>query len=148
MNNWSVVSAAAATAAACLSGCSATPPSPAQASGGLPPNTARVIVDGKDLGITDVICTQVGWMWTITTGDEGSASTAVIETGGGPMVARSVRFRQVDGFSGSYWDGNHGNAKASIVADNWTITGDVEGFNIDGQGIDHATRQFTISANC
>lgn len=148
MHKLLLVSAAATTVAFCLSGCSAAPSRQALASDGLPPNSARLVVDGKDLGVTNVVCTQVGWIWTITTGDDSSAVTAVIETGGGPLIARSVRFRQVDGFSGSYWDDNHGTAEASIVANNWTVTGDIEGFNVESDGIDRSARKYTISANC
>ena len=107
-----------------------------------------MIVAGKDPGITDVTCTQMGWVWTISTGRDGSRTTAVIETGSGPTVVRSVRFREVDCFSGVYWDGNHGSAKASIIADNWTVTGEVEGSDISDEGIDDATKTFEIAANC
>lgn len=148
MHKLLLAAAASTTVAVCLAGCSAAPSRPALASDGVPPNSARIVVDGRDLGITDAVCTQVGWTWTISTGDDISGVTAVIETGGGPLTARSVRFRQVDGFSGSYWDDNHGTAEASIVEDNWTVTGDIEGFNIESDGIDHGAREYTISANC
>jgi ipoprotein LpqH len=141
------IAAIAAIVGILLSSCSPNPPPPARSSGGLAPNTARVVVDGKDLGTTDVVCSQTGWTWIITADDHGSSSTAVIETGG-PLVARSVRFRQVDGFSGSYWDGNHGRAEARVVAGNWTVTGTIDGFNTDTSGIDRATKQFTFTANC
>ena len=106
------------------------------------------MVDGRDLGLTDVVCKQVGSTWTLSTGDGPSGVTAVIETGGGPLLARSVRFREVDGFSGSYWDGNHGPVEADLVEDNWTVTGRIEGFNIESGGIDREMKEYAISANC
>ncbi len=142
------LAAGALALVAALAGCS-TPPPPSTESGGLPPNTARVVINGRDLGVTkDVDCTQVRWTWIIKVGDQDSGATAVFETGGGPLKARSVQLRDVDGFSGSYWDGNHGDAHADIVDGAWTISGSVEGFNIDDGSIDDATRTFSITANC
>lgn len=105
-------------------------------------------IDGNDLGMThDVSCQQVGWTWIIHVGDETSGVTAVIGSGA-DLEARSVRIHNVGDFSGSYWDGNHGTADASILVSTWTVTGTVDGFNIDTAGIDRASREFTLKANC
>ncbi|WP_140696672.1 lipoprotein LpqH [Mycolicibacterium hodleri] len=129
-------------------GCSSEPPARVD-HGALPPNTARLVIDGQDMGTTrDVVCTQVGWAWTVNVGNSDSGATAVFETGADPLTARSVRLRNIDGFSGAYWDGNRGQANASMNDGAWTITGKVEGFNTDTPSIDRAERTFTIAANC
>lgn len=91
---------------------------------------------------------QVQWIWTINIGDHVSGITAVIESGSSSLTAKSVSIHNVNGFSGSYWEGNHGNAQASIVASTWTITGTVDGFNTDTAAVKPATSNFTITANC
>lgn len=85
--------------------------------------------------------------WTIDTSDQTAGITAVIETGAA-ATAKSVRIRHPYGFTGSYWLGNHGNTDASRTVSTWTISGTIDGFNIDTPAVEHATRHFTLKANC
>ena len=148
MHRLFIISAVALAVSAGVVGCSSDGPARVD-HGSLPPNTARLVIDGHDMGTTrDVVCTQTGWAWTVKVGDSDSGATAVFETGANPLTARSVRLRNIDGFSGAYWDGNHGEAEASMNDGAWTITGKVDGFNTDTPSIDRSERSFTIAANC
>ena len=138
-----------AAAVALVAGCSSAPSSPQAQPDGLPQGRAEVTVDGGNAGeVRDVVCTQTGWTWEITVGDERSQATAFVETGRAPLQAKAVRLRDVDGFSGSYWDGNHGKATARVDGQIWTISGSIEGFDVDPDSLSRSTRQFTIKANC
>ncbi len=124
-----------------LAGC-ASPPST------LRPWTAQLTIDGNDIEINKAFsCTQTGWTRIIDIGDKGAGMSAVIETGA-TVTAKAVRIRNLDGFAGSYWDGNNGTADASRNATTWTITGTIEGFNIDTPAVRRSTRSFTLKANC
>jgi hypothetical protein len=144
VRNRFVAANAALVIAVGIAGCSspAAPPQP----GALPPGTAQVTVNGKDMGRTDAVsCSQVEWAFTIHTGDTTAGATAVVQGGGG-LSAKSVEIRNLDGFTGTYWDDHGGNADASIAGDTWTITGTVSGFTTVNPK--PATATFQVKANC
>ena len=123
-----------------VAGCS----TPEPALGG---TTATVSIDGKDTGgVHPVRCHQSGWAWYIETPDKQDGFTAVLETGS-EVAAKSVDFRGVGGFTGSFWVGNVGEAEVSSADGDFTITGTADG-TFDDKPRDAVSAQFRIQASC
>jgi ipoprotein LpqH len=112
--------AAALLIAGCSTGNAATPPR-----GALPPGTAVLRVDGKDIGTTySVRCESIDWMTRIhTTGLNAMLSRA--ET----LTTDFVRLEDVDGFTGSFERGLQGEATIAMTGPTYQITGAALGFN-------------------
>ncbi len=139
---------AALTAIAGLAGCTSAPTPTTQPAGALPPLTAQVTINGDDVGMTNTVsCFQDGRTWTIDAGDDAAGITAVLSTSDG-VAAKSILIRNLDGFTGSYWDGTNGNATAELVEGNWMVSGAVDGFNTSDPGVQRDSRDFTIKVNC
>lgn len=142
-----VAIAAGTAAVAGVAACSSTQPLPPEPPGSLPPVTAHVTLDGRDIGTThNVSCTQVGWAHTFTTGDTTSGTTAVVNTGD-EVTAQSVQIRNLDGFSGGFAAGNFGDAQAKVAGNTFIITGTVLGFTVDRPS-NRIPQQFAIKVNC
>jgi len=118
-----------------------------------------VTINGQDAGTThSVDCNQAEQYFTITTGDRAvrgastltaNGVTAVVEStdSGSKMAAKSVQIRNVGGFTGSYWQGQVGNAEAKLAGTTFTITGTADGFNATDPS-DRTTATFQIKAGC
>lgn len=138
--------ALALTAAALLlSGCSdkaATPPP-----GVLPPGTAVLSVDGKDIGKTySVRCETVEWMTRIHTDLHASKVSAMLSNAD-KLKAEFVRFADVDGFTGSYEQALQGEAAVTMSGRTYHITGAALGFN-DAERTRLKAERFTINVSC
>ncbi|MGY4650915.1 lipoprotein LpqH [Mycobacterium sp. URHB0021] len=125
---------------AAVAGCSTEP----SALGG---TTAKVTIDGKSTGGAHVVkCSQTGWDWTIATPDKGNGFTAVVQTGD-TVTAERVDFRDLGGFTGSFWSKNIGEAEVSGVNGKYTITGSADGSYTDNPS-KAVTATFRIEASC
>jgi hypothetical protein len=93
-----------------------------------------------------VNCSQTGWSWIIETPDKAKGFTAVVDTGAN-LTAQRVDFRDLGGFTGSYWLGNIGKADVSSTGGKYTITGSVDGSFTDTP-TKTVTATFRIEANC
>ncbi|MCK0174138.1 MULTISPECIES: lipoprotein LpqH [Mycobacteriaceae] len=136
-----IIAVLAASAVGLLGACSS--PEPA-----LGARTAEVTVNGEGSGSKyPVECSQAGWTWLISTFDEAKPGfSASIQTGEG-VDAHSVQIRDLEGFTGSFWQGTVGEGKATIANDKITITGQAEGsFADDPTGEANAT--FRIETRC
>ncbi|HKP41110.1 lipoprotein LpqH [Mycobacterium sp.] len=135
------IAVAAAVLAAGVAGCSSQPPA-------LGSTTAKVTIDGKDTGNPhNVVCSQTGWSWMIQTPGKDKGFTAVIDTGD-KVTARSIDFRDMAGFTGTYWIDNIGNAEVTGNADGkYTITGSANGAFTD-HPTHGVTATFRIEADC
>lgn len=123
-----------------VAGCS----SPPSALGG---TTAKVTIDGKSTGGPHAVrCSQTGWAWTIESTDEAKSFKAVIDTGD-TVTAQTVDFRDFGGFTGSYWNGNIGDAKVTATGGKYTIDGSADGSYTDNPS-NAVTTTFRIEANC
>ncbi len=142
------VSVAFAAAVVIIGG--ATGCSPTQAflkPGTLPPGTAALTINGKDLGLeTSVQCVQDQWLMTIKTGKEASGVTAMISNAR-QLTAEFIRIRDLDGFTGSYDRRLQGEAAVTMNGDTYAITGAATGFN-DAKPTDRATENFAIRVSC
>jgi lipoprotein LpqH len=129
-----------------IAGCSSSSSEAApQPQGVPPPATAQVTVDGKNTGIWPAKCSQAEWLWLIDAGDQAGGVSAALKSGP-EITLRSVEIRNLNGFSGSYWDQQGGNASAHIVGRVWVISGTIDGFRTDSGK--RASATFEIKANC
>ena len=132
--------AVAAVLVAGVAGCASQPPA-------LGSTTAKVTIDGNDTGgLHAVNCSQTGWSWIIETPDKAKGFTAVVDTGGN-LTAQRVDFRDLAGFTGSYWTDHIGNAEVSSKGGKYTITGSADG-SFTPTPSKAATVTFRIEANC
>ncbi|BBZ16542.1 lipoprotein LpqH [Mycolicibacterium gadium] len=140
MDNRLVATVAVALAAA-AAGCS---PPPAALGG----TTAKVTIDGKNAAEAQaVVCTQTGWMWNIKTPGEPTKLTAFLNSEGGDVTVQSVDFRDLGGFTGTFWDGRVGKAEVTGQGGKFTITGEADGSFKDNPS-NAVTATFRIEANC
>jgi hypothetical protein len=129
MSKLLVYAAVAAIAIGTVGGCSSPPAAAPHSSATLPGATARVTVAGKDTDATHAIkCSFVGWMMTITIGNDAAGVTAVVEHGD-KLDAKSVSFNNIGGFTGGYWQDLQGSADVSVARPVYTITGTAVGFS-------------------
>lgn len=104
-----VLSAALASMSGGLLACSlvacSSPPQPTTQPGELRAGMSEVSIAGQPLVSSELVrCSPAGAQTTIVTGKEGEGAIATIDSTDG-LTARSVQFRNVDGFTGSYWQG-------------------------------------------
>jgi hypothetical protein len=139
MDNRLVATVAVALAAA-AAGCS----TPQPALGG---TTAKVTINGENAADAQaVVCSQTGWMWNIKTAGEPTKLTAFLNTEGEVSV-QSVDFRDLGGFTGSFWQGRVGEAEVTGSGGKFTITGSADGSFTDNPS-NAVTATFRIEANC
>ncbi|BCI53346.1 hypothetical protein NIIDNTM18_26240 [Mycolicibacterium litorale] len=119
MNNRIVMVFGAASMAA-LTACGGSPPA-------LGTRTAEVTVNGERAAKIPVECSQAGWNWLISDfGEETPGFSASLSTGE-KVTAHSVEIRDLEGFTGAYWEGTVGDGKATIDGRTITITGTAKG---------------------
>lgn len=113
----------------------------------LPPGTAVITINGKDLGRTDTVqCAQVESLTTIRTGHEASGATVMVSNAH-QLAAEFVRIRDLNGFAGSYDRGLQGNATVTLTGSSYSITGAAAGFNITKPSA-LTTETFAIKVAC
>lgn len=136
--------AAVVLAVGVTAGCAFPPPtSPPDA---VLQNTATVSVNGQSTGERYyVTCKKTRWLLTIDSVDDAAGFTALIDTDGVPE-AKFVKIRDVDGFTGSAWEGGVGQATAKRDDRTITLTGSGYGVLSDNPG--PATAAFTITTTC
>src|ERR1700749_5207229 len=127
-------------------GCSSDQAAPARP-GVLPPGTAVLTVDGKDVGTTySVRCESIDWMTRIHTGLAASGVNAMVSNAS-KLNAEFVRFQDLAGFTGSYERDLQGDAVVTMTGPTYHITGAALGF-------DHAeptrlkAETFSIAVSC
>jgi lipoprotein LpqH len=135
-----LVAVIAAVVLAGVAGCS----SPPSALGG---TTAKVTINGQSTGGPHAVrCSQTGWMWIIETPDDTKGFKAVVDTGD-TVTAQSVDFRDFAGFTGSFWNGNIGDAEVTAAGGQYTINGSADGSFTDNPS-NAVTATFRIEADC
>jgi hypothetical protein len=127
-------------------GCSsdkAAPPRP----GVLPPGTAALTVNGKDVGTTySVRCESIAWMTRIHTTLDKSGVTAMLSNAN-HLKAEFVRFQDLAGFTGSYERELQGEATVTMTGPTYHITGAALGFN-NAKRTQLAAETFAITVSC
>jgi ipoprotein LpqH len=134
-----------AAATLMIAGCAdkaATPPP-----GVLPPGTAVLSIDGKDVGKTySVRCQTIDWMTRIHTGIDTSGAHAMVSNAGN-LEAEFVRLHDLDGFTGSYEHELQGEAKVTMTGATYQIAGAALGFN-KSEPTRLKAETFTIKVSC
>nr|WP_231989648.1 lipoprotein LpqH [Mycobacterium sp. 852002-51057_SCH5723018] len=110
-------------------------------------STASVTVNGNGTDFHVVKCSQVEWIRTIEIGSDFAGAKVVIDQRGEPAAAESVHIQNLGGFSGMYSRGDGGDAKMSMNAEKYTITGTANGYKTDKPS-EPATATFKITAAC
>jgi lipoprotein LpqH len=140
------VGAAAVLTIAAVAGCSsdkAAPPRP----GVLPPGTAVLSVEGKDVGTTySVRCESIDWMTKIQTSIDGSSVNAMVSNAD-KLKAKFVRLHDLDGFTGSYEQQLQGEASVTMTGATYHIDGAALGFN-KAKPTRLTAETFTIKVSC
>jgi lipoprotein LpqH len=122
------VAAAAMLLIGVTAGCSSDQAAPARP-GVLPPGTAVLSIDGKDVGKTySVRCESIDWMTRIHTDLHASGVSAMLSNAN-KLKAEFVRLEDLDGFTGSYEHALQGEASVTMTGPTFHITGAALGFN-------------------
>ena len=135
-----------AAAVLILSGC-APGRAAAPGSGALPPGTAKLTVDGKQIGTTySVGCQSIDWMTRIQV-DLHDAGVSAMLSSADKLTSEFVRLHDVDGFSGSYERARQGEASVTMTGPTYQITGVAMGFN-NAQPTRLKAETFTLTVSC
>jgi lipoprotein LpqH len=122
------IAAAAMLLIGVTAGCSSDQAAPARP-GVLPPGTAVLSIDGKDVGKTySVRCESIDWMTRIHTDLHASGVSAMLSNAN-KLKAEFVRLEDLDGFTGSYEHALQGEAAVTMTGPTYHITGAALGFN-------------------
>ncbi|HXS87007.1 MAG TPA: lipoprotein LpqH [Mycobacterium sp.] len=137
---------AVAAAVLILSGC-APGRAAAPGSGALPPGTAKLVADGKQIGTTySVGCQSIDWMTRIQV-DLHDAGVSAMLSSADKLTSEFVRLHDVDGFSGSYERARQGEASVTMTGPTYQITGVAMGFN-NTQPTRLKAETFTLTVSC
>jgi ipoprotein LpqH len=109
-------------------------------------STAWIKINGIEAMKTDhVQCTQVQWLKTIEIGDSMAGARLFVDETAATPNAKSVRIRNLGGFTGLYSEGDGGNADSTSADGRFRVTGTADGSDKDNQP---ATAKFDISVKC
>jgi hypothetical protein len=127
--------------------CSSGNPSAAREPGTLPPGTAQLSIDGKNLPPTRAVdCPPPEkYLTTITAGNDASGVTVQVSNAG-KLTAEFVRIRNLNGFTGDYDRGLGGDATVALTESTYQIAGTAFGYG--PQSPVPATHPFTIKVAC
>jgi ipoprotein LpqH len=117
------------------------------ASGTLPAGTAELSVNGSTARVTDAVqCESIEWMRTIRTGDEAAGVTVMLSNAK-KLVAEFVRFRDFDGFTGSYDRRLQGEAAVAMTGPTYRIAGTAVGY-ANSKPTERTTAPFELRVSC
>ncbi|OBB64219.1 MULTISPECIES: lipoprotein LpqH [unclassified Mycobacterium] len=112
-----------------------------------PRKAARLTIDGATHTTRPPACSQNQQYRTIDIKDRDGGVEAVVLTSGYRVMPQWVKIRNVDGFTGSFWEGGVGDARADVTNDAYTITGSAYGINSSNPD-KVVTTEFKIIAEC
>lgn len=139
MQNRLLAIALALIAAAGVAGCGQALTTPRKA--------ARVTIDGTTRTARPAACSQTQSYRTLDIGDENGHVEATVLLSGYRVIPQWVKIRNVDGFTGSYWQGGVGDARADLTNNAYTITGSAYGISSSNPN-KTVTTDFKITAEC
>jgi ipoprotein LpqH len=139
--------AAAALMIGGAAACSSGNPSAKREPGTLPPGTAQLTIDGKELPpIRAVDCAPPEeYLTTITAGNDASGVTVMVSNAG-KLAAEFVRIRNLNGFTGDYDRGLGGDATVALTESTYHIAGTAFGYGPASPV--PTTQPFTIEVAC
>jgi len=135
-----IEAAAVVLAVAVLGACTPRPQTPL---GG----TASVTVNSNEAKFQIVKCTQVEWYRKIEIGGDFAGATVAVDARAEPVTVKSVRIRNLGGFTGMYSQGDGDDATTSLSSGKFTISGTAHGYQVD-KPTEPATATFKILVTC
>ncbi len=126
-------------AAASVAGCAQAQTAPRKA--------AHLTIDGATHAARPAACSQDQSYRTIDIPDHDGRVEAVVLLSGDRVIPQWVKISNIDGFTGSFWQGGVGEAHADISHDAYTVTGSAYGIS-SGNPNKVITTDFKISAEC
>ncbi|WP_136245338.1 lipoprotein LpqH [Mycobacterium intracellulare] len=112
-----------------------------------PRRAARPTIDGATHTTRPPACRQDQMYRTIKIPDHDGGVEAVMLLSGYRVMPQWVKIRNVDGFTGSFWQGGVGDAHVDLAHDAYTITGSAYGINSSNPN-KVVTTEFKIVAEC
>lgn len=113
----------------------------------VPKKGAHVSIDGNAHTARPPSCSQIEAYRTIDIHDRDGQVQAVVLISGDRVLPQFVKIRNVDGFTGSYYEGGVGQARVDRSMSTYTITGSASGINSKNPN-KVVTTDFKISAEC
>jgi hypothetical protein len=113
----------------------------------LPRKAAHISIDGAAHTARPPACSQIEAYRTIDIRDRDGQVQAVMLISGDRVIPQFVKIRNVDGFTGSYYEGGVGDARIDVSKDAYTITGSASGINSNNPN-KVVTTDFKITAEC
>jgi Mycobacterium 19 kDa lipoprotein antigen len=108
---------------------------------------AHLTIDGATHTTRPPACSQDQSYRTIDIRDRDGQVEAVVLLNGYRAIPQWVKIRNVDGFTGSFWQGGVGDAHADVTNSAYTITGSAYGINSSNPD-KVITTDFKITADC
>ena len=108
---------------------------------------ARLTIDGTTHTTRPPACSQMQSYRTIDIRDRDGQVEAVVLLSGYRAMPQWVKIRNIDGFTGSFWEGGVGSAHVDVTNSDYTITGSAYGINSSNPN-KVITTDFKISAEC
>ena len=108
---------------------------------------AHLTIDGATRTASPAACSQDQAYRTIDISDRDGNVEAVVLLSGDKVIPQWVKIRNVDGFTGSFWEGGVGNARADVTRSAFTIAGSAYGINSDHPD-KVVTTDFKVAAEC
>jgi hypothetical protein len=112
-----------------------------------PLRAARLTIDGATHTTRPPACSQLQSYRTIDIRDRDGQVEAVVLLDGYRAIPQWVKTRNIDGFTGSFWEGGVGSAHVDLSNSAYTITGSAYGINSSNPN-KVITTDFKISAEC
>jgi Mycobacterium 19 kDa lipoprotein antigen len=113
----------------------------------VPLKAAHLTIDGASHTTRPPACHQDQSYRTITIRERDGEVEAVVLTTGDRVIPQYVKIRNVDGFTGSFWQGGVGDAHVDVTNSAYTITGSAYGINSSNPN-KVITTDFKITAEC
>nr|WP_246398817.1 lipoprotein LpqH [Mycobacterium vicinigordonae] len=113
----------------------------------VPRKGAHVTIDGSTHTARPPACSQIQGYRTIDIRDHDGQIQAVVLMSGDRVMPQFVKIRDVDGFTGSYYEGGVGDAHVDLANGAYTIAGSASGINSANPN-KVVTTDFKISAEC
>ena len=112
-----------------------------------PLRAARLSIGGATHTTRPPACSQLQSYRTIDIRDRDGQVEAVVLLSGYRAIPQWVKIRNIDGFTGSFWEGGVGSAHVDLTDSAYTITGSAYGINSSNPN-KVITTDFKISAEC
>lgn len=121
-------------------GCAAEPPT-------TPLKAAHLTLDGTTHTTRPAMCSQMQSYKTIDIPFPSGRAEAAVLLSGDRVIPQWVKIGNIDGFTGSFWQGGVGSARADVSNRTYTVTGSAYGIN-RSQPNKTVTTDFKIVAEC